>query len=262
MGAAVPNWKEFRFKIDGEINGVEMTPLTIPMSRLALYLLDLAQLLGYRESVHLLRIDEGSTQPVIYVDPEEESRVVERIRYAQRGMAPQDANRAYRKIDGKLREDHATAAILNVTQKVEVIEFPGRKTVLPQIYGPIREQASLVGVVMRVGGFDKTVPVHLQRADGAIFYCDADPLVARQLAPLYQQTIRIHGIATYKRGKEGMWTLEHFKIQSFDPRPLSQDSFSQTLEKLRAIPENGWNEVADPLAELQKIRHGEERPEP
>ena len=30
------------------------------------------------------------------------------------------------------------------------------------------------------------------------------------------------------------------------------------LERLRAIPENGWTDVDDPLAELRKIRHGEE----
>jgi hypothetical protein len=258
----VPNWKEFRFKIEGEVNGVEMTPFTLPMSRLALYLIDLAQLLGFRESVHLIAVETGSTQPVIYVDAEEESRVVERVRYAQRGMGPRDANRAYKKIDSKLREDQAIATITNVTRSAEVIEFPGRKTVLSQPYGPIKERASLVGVVMRIGGFDKTVPVHLQRADGAIFYCDADPMVAQQLAPFYQRTIRIHGVATYRRGKEGIWTLDYFKIQSFDPQPLNEDNFSQTIAKLKAIPDNGWNDVADPLAELQKIRHGEENATP
>src|SRR2546422_2227251 len=102
-----------------------MTPYTIPMARLVLYLADLAQLLGHRESVHLISVAEGSTAPVIYIDPEEESRVMHRVRNAQRGMAPQDANRAYRKIDNKLREDDAVATILNVAEKAEVIEFPG-----------------------------------------------------------------------------------------------------------------------------------------
>src|SRR5271163_2727938 len=98
-----------------------MTPYTIPMARLVLYLADLAQLLGYRESVHLIAVEPGSTQPVIYIDPEEEGRVMHRVRNAQRGMAPQDANRAYKKIDHKLREDNAVASILNVDQKADVI---------------------------------------------------------------------------------------------------------------------------------------------
>ena len=76
----MPNWKEVRFRIDGEIDGVEITPYTSPMARLALYIADLAQLLGHRESVHLISVAEGSTQPVIYVDAEEESRVMHRVR--------------------------------------------------------------------------------------------------------------------------------------------------------------------------------------
>lgn len=37
---------------------------------------------------------------------------------------------------------------------------------------------------------------------------------------------------------------------------------SKTKEKLRAIPGNEWNQMADPLEELQKIRHGEDGKEP
>jgi hypothetical protein len=255
----VPNWKEFRFKIDGKINGVEMTPLTIPMARLALYLADLAQLMGHRESVHLISVEDGSTQPVIYVDAEEESRVMHRVRNAQRGMAERDANRAYKKLDNLLRKDEASAAIVNVSQKEEVIEFPGIKANLPQTYGPIKERASIVGELKRVGGFDPTIPIHLQRADGLVFYCDADELIAKQLAPFYSRIIRVHGLATYSRGKEGVWKVEHFKIQSFDPEPLSDESFSVTMERLRAIPGNEWAEVSDPLEELRQIRYGGEK---
>jgi hypothetical protein len=255
----VPDWKEFRFKIDGKINGVELTPLTIPMARLALYLTDLARLMGHRESVHLISIEDGSTQPVIYIDAEEESRVMHRVRNAQRGMAERDANRAYKNLDNLLRKDEASAAIFNVSQKAEVIEFPGIKASLPQAYGPIKERASIVGELKRVGGFDPTIPIHLQRADGLIFYCDADELIAKQLAPFYSRVIRVHGLATYSRGKEGVWKVEHFKIQSFDPEPLSDESFSATMERLRAIPGNEWAEASDPLEELRQIRYGGEK---
>jgi len=255
----MPNWKEFRFKIEGKVNGVELTPLTIPLARLALYLVDLAQLLGHRESVHLVAVQEGSTQPIIYVDALEESRVTERVRYAQRGAGPRDANWAYKKIDAKLRKDNASASIINVSQKAEVVEFPGIKTDLPQAYGPIKERASLVGELKRVGGFDPTIPIHLQRADGLIFYCDADSSMAKQLAPFYLCIVRVHGIATYSRGKEGVWKIDHFKIQSFDPEPLSDDNFSATMEKLRNVPGNEWATMSDPLQELRSIREGEEK---
>ena len=236
-----------------------MTPLTLPMARLAEYLADLAAIMGHKESVHFVKVAEGSHESVLYVDEEEESRVTHQIQSAARGMGPRDANVAYKRLDDRLRDDDAVANIVNATQGAKVLEFPGRSLDLPQAYGPIKERASLVGVLKRVGGFDRTVPIHLQRADEVIFYCDADEMIAKQLAPLYSQTIRVHGMATYTRGKEGMWKMDHFKIQSFDPKPLSEDTFSQTIGKLKAIPGNEWNELADPLDELHKLRHGEEQ---
>jgi hypothetical protein len=254
----MPNWKEFRLKISGEKDGVQLTPTTIPLARLALYLADLAQLLGHSESVHLIKIEEGSAQPVFYVDADEESRITTQVQQAKRGLGPSKANRAYKKLDNKLREDNASATFVNISEQAEVIEFPGINLHVPDIYGPIKEQASIVGKLKRLGGFDPTIPIHLQRADGKIFWCEANDMIAKQLAPFYEQMIRVHGVATYTRGKEGVWKMESFKIQSFDPEPLSDESFSRTMERLREIPGNEWAELADPLEELRKIRHGED----
>jgi hypothetical protein len=258
MGAVVPNFKEFRFKIDGSINGEEITPLTLPMARLAEYIADLALIMGHKESVHFIATADGSAQSVMYVEEEEEGRVTSQIQNAARGMGPHYANEAYKRVDSRLREDNAVGHIINSSKSAQVIEFPGRRTDLPQAYGPIRERASLIGVLKRVGGFDESVPVHLQRADGAIFYCDAQPALAKELIRFYEKTIRVHGLATYTRGKEGVWKLEKFKIQSYDPEPLAEGSFSETIEKLKAIPGNEWNEIDDPLEELRKLRHGED----
>lgn len=258
----MPNWKEFRFKIEGQVNGQDWTPLTLPMARLAEYLTDLALVMGHRESVHFIKVEDGSHESVVYVDEEEESRVTHQVQSAARGMGPRDANLAYKRIDDRLRQDDAIGSISNFSLKAKVLEFPGKNLDLPQEYGPIKEKASLVGILRRVGGFDKSVPVHLQRADEVIFYCDADEILAKQLAPYYSQTIRVHGIATYSRGKEGMWKLEHFKIQSFDTQPLSEDSFSKTIEKLKEIPGSEWDKITDPLEELHKLRHGEDQKKP
>ncbi len=253
------DWKEFRFKIDGEIDGVKITPYTMPLARLALYLMDLAQLLGHNESVHLMKVDEGSAEPVFYVDPDEESRVILQVRNAQKGMGPRNANRAYKKLDSKLRHDNATGRIIDPAKKADIIEFPGNKANLPEIYENIRERASVTGLLKRVGGFDNTIPIHLLRKDGAILYCEANDNIAQQLAHgYYAKPVRIHGIATYSRGNEGKWKMENFKIQSFDEAPLIDESFTETMDKLRAIEGNEWAEVANPLDELQRMRHGEE----
>ena len=250
------NWKEFRFKIDGEINGVKITPYTMPLSRLALYLIDLAQLLGHNESVHLLKVDEGSAEPVFYVDPDEENRIIHQVRNAQKGTGPRNANRAYKKLDRKLRHDNATGRIIDAANQADIIEFPGNKASLPEVYANIRERASVTGVLKRVGGFDKTIPIHLLRQDEEIVYCEANEGLAQQLAPLYSKAVRLHGIATYSRGSEGKWKMENFRIQSFDDKPLVDESFTVTMAKLRELEGNEWAEVADPLGELRKIRQG------
>jgi hypothetical protein len=254
----VTDWKEFRFKIDGEIDGVKITPYTMPLSRLALYLIDLAQLLGYNESVHLVKVDDGSAEPVFYIDPLEEHRVIHQVRNAQKGTGPSKANRAYKKLDNKLRQDNATGRIIDAAKKADIIEFPGNKASLPETYANIRERASVTGVLKRVGGFDKAIPIHLLRQDEEIVYCEASEGLAQQLALLYSKPVRLHGIATYSRGSEGKWKMENFKIQSFDETPLIDESFMDTMAKLREIEGNEWAEVADPLGELRKIRHGEE----
>jgi hypothetical protein len=253
----VPNWREFRFSIQGEIDGVEITPLTIPFARLTEYLTDLVLLMGHKESLRLVGVAGGIAAPVIYVDSEQESRVTHQVQSAARGMAPREANAAYKRLDDRLREDNAVGRILNVSGNAQILDFPGKNLDLPQEYGPLKERASIVGQLMRIGGFDETVPIHLKRADDTIFYCEANKLVAQQLGPLIFKNIRVNGVATYSRGKEGAWKLDRFKIQSYDPEPLNQDSFSVTMEKLRAIPGSEWNEISDPLEELRKQREGE-----
>src|SRR5258708_38505891 len=91
-GRAMPNFKEIRFTIDGKINGVEMTPLTVPMKQLADYLADLAALLGHEDAVHFARVEDGSTKPIILFEADEEARITHRIQLAQKGHAPKKAN--------------------------------------------------------------------------------------------------------------------------------------------------------------------------
>ncbi len=66
--------REYRFEIDA------FTPDTIPMSRLSQYLADVVRMMGQEASVHLMRIENGSTVPIISVDWEAEPKVQDRLR--------------------------------------------------------------------------------------------------------------------------------------------------------------------------------------
>ena len=77
--------ERFHFKIEG------FTPETLPMSRLALYLSDLADLLGHEDKVHFVRVAKGSADLVHAVDEELQVEVIERVRLVKQGLGPDDA---------------------------------------------------------------------------------------------------------------------------------------------------------------------------
>jgi len=249
--------KELRLRIEGTVDGVEMTPETMPMSRLVEYLTDLVAIMGHKDAVHLMRVEEGSTMPVLYIHSDEESRITSRIQEAQKGTSVKEANLAYKRFDNRLREDQAVAEIVNIERGAKIIEFPGRNVAMPQEYAQIREAGELIGEVRRVGGLDETVPIWLRRSDGEVFYCEADEIIAKDLAHHLYKTLRVYGVGTWNRNNEGVWKLEKFRIRSFDPEQLSNATFTDTLNELKAIPNNAWVTMADPLAEVRAIRDGE-----
>ncbi len=74
--------REYRFKIDA------FSPTTIPMSRLAEYVSDLAKMFGNNNSVHLLKIEEGSTVPLVMVEWEAEPKVRDRMQATTYSASP------------------------------------------------------------------------------------------------------------------------------------------------------------------------------
>ena len=57
--AVSKKYAEFKLSITGKINGQDITPLTLPMARLAEYLTDFATLLGNKEYVHFTNVRRG-----------------------------------------------------------------------------------------------------------------------------------------------------------------------------------------------------------
>ncbi len=238
---------EYRFRID------VFTPDTIPMSRLAEYMSDLSQLLGEKERVHFVRLDEGSTILVQKVETQAQPKVKERLQSAVSGEGPDDVIRAFRVIDRRLAQDNAVGNLYE-GGGAEILAFPGRTAPQPLTFGAFNEQGSLDGMLIRIGGKDETVPVHIQDGD-VIHQCNATREIARQLAPyLYGATLRVHGEGRWERDAEGAWLLKRFNIRDFET--LDDAPLSDVVERLRQVPGNHWKEMEDPLAELQRLRQG------
>src|SRR6516225_7659560 len=95
--------REYRLKID--VFSIE----SLPMSRLAEYMAELARLLGEEERVHFSHLEPGSTVLVSNIEEPAAPKVTDRLQKVREGHAPKDAMQAYRALDTLLAKDNAVA---------------------------------------------------------------------------------------------------------------------------------------------------------
>lgn len=235
---------ELKFKIDA------YTPDTIPMDRLALYLYDLAVMLGERPSVHFARLEAGSAVPVVKVDWEAIPKVRTRANDVRNNEGPEEARKAKASIERRLIEDNASAELLEPSG-ARLLYFPGRKRIVEPEYGPLSQEGTLDGTPIVIGGEKDPVPVHLQDRN-LIHVCRASRVVAKELAPyLFSAPIRAHGIGRWFRDGTGTWTMRSFLIKGFTE--LRIESVKDAAERLQQVNAQ-WKTLSDPLAILASLR--------
>jgi hypothetical protein len=232
------------------------TPETLPMARLGEYVSALASLLGEQRNVHFLGIEAGSAVLVATVDPPAEPKVRDRMALVHEGRGPSDVQKIFADLDEMLRKDNATGTLSDGAGGV-VLPFPGRNRPKPLLYGPVREDGTIDGQLIRVGGRDETVPVHLR--DGAVIHTGlvCTPEIARRIASyLYGPTLRVHGAGTWIRTGAGAWELQRFRITDFEV--LDDAPLLTVVGALRQVKGSDWGELPDPLRSLLAERHGDE----
>ncbi len=226
-------------------------PETIPMSRLAEYMIELAALYGSEPSVHFKELRSGSTILNAVVDESATEAVESRLRLVHDVAAPDDLKKAYQNLNGMLKSDMAVGEIKHREGAV-ILALPGRDTLVQKTYR-VKEAGVLDGVVIRIGGKDNTVPVWLKDMDGSIHKCEANSEMARELIKEYLSSpVRVTGQGDWLRGEDGAWILEKFKItgwESLDVKPIAD-----IVNAARNTKGNGWNELGDPIKEHLHIR--------
>lgn len=241
---------EYRFQIADSF-----TPATIPMERLAEYMAALARLLGEQKNVHFSGVVAGSTVLVATIDEPARPKVRDRVDKVRAGRGLKDAQKAFNDIDDMLRDDSATGSLADDAGAV-VIPFPGRSKSEPLAFGPFRQDGTIDGQLLRVGGRDDTVPVHLR--DGPIIHTGLNTTheLARLIAPyLFGPTLRVHGTGKWFRTSESIWELHEFKINDFEV--LDETPLDIVVDRLRKVKGSGWKEVPDPVRFLLKERHSD-----
>jgi hypothetical protein len=228
------------------------TPKTIPMERLGEYLTALAQLLGETANVHLGDVVDGCVALEAIIDTPAQVKVAERVKSVGSNAPIKDAQKAFEMLDELLRRDNATGSLRDAQDRV-VIPFMGKDKRLPPVFGPFKQDGTLTGQVVRVGGKDATVPILLRDGSVYIHGITADEDMARRLAPYYLgPTIRIHGVGSWLREVDGTWKLKGFDVTGFEQ--LDEAPLGDVVSKLRAVRGSSWGDVPDPVAELLEDR--------
>jgi hypothetical protein len=249
---------EIRLRIDA------WTPETLPMARLAEYLAYFAAVLGERERVHFVAVEPGSAVLAVSAEITAVPKVRDRLKAVQERRAPPDVLLAFDRLDSLMAVDNAVGSVTVGIDTATVLQFQGRDRPKPLRYGPIIQAGTIEGMLVKVGGIDSTVPVHIeteQKAKGEekdnIVICSTNRAMARRLAPhLYHGTLRLSGEGRWFREEAGNWALDRFTIASFEP--LDDTPLADLMDQMSRAEGNGWDGFDDPLNELNKIRHGDE----
>jgi hypothetical protein len=241
---------EYTFRIDA------FTPETIPMARLAEYLAVLSNLVGHSKSTHFDRLAAGSARLIYKIDAVDAPKVEQRLACAGEPDAPRDLRKAFDTLDNMLANDNAVGELMNQNGAV-IIPFPGRDRPKVLTFPAFRQDGSIDGQVVSIGGKDATAHVILQ--DGAVTYSNIKLTreMARQLRGyLYEQKVRLVGSGRWERSPDGSWKLLDFNVGSF--QVLDEASLTDVLENLREIPGNGLTNNANIYDDLMSLRLGDE----
>lgn len=227
------------------------TPETIPMNRLAEYMLHFAALMGSETHVHFKGLRKGSTVLCAKVEQEDIPKVGERLAKVTVSDAPADVVRPFNAINGLLRADNARATLKHGT--AQIIKFPGCDTPIAQRIGPVKEAGQLEGVVISVGGKDSTKHIRLTSHDGEECKLTTRSVeLAKQLGNHLFSPVRVTGTGTWYRNEDGKWELENFIVQNCEP--LEERSLIEAVAALRDVDGDGWKALPDPLATWRDLR--------
>lgn len=234
---------EYRFKIEA------YTPESMPMARLAVYMAELAVILGEESAVHFTHLERGSTVMVQRIDREAVPKVRDRVARVRRQQgAPDDALKAYRAVNRLLREDNGVAVLEE--KKGVVIEFPGIRDEKEK-YPPVKQHGTLDGILIAFGG-NETVHIRLRTENEVVSGISTnDRQIGKELARYFDEPVRLTGIGTWLRDDDGRWNLLSFKVEGFVP--LEAGTLTDALKEIRSLPYEFEQGAFD---ELETLRHG------
>ncbi|QQN73174.1 hypothetical protein [Croceicoccus sp. YJ47] len=241
---------QYVFRIDA------FDPATLPMQRLAAYLSALARMFGHEEHTHFVGIEKGSAKLRAAVDPIDAPKVETRLHGVRIGTAPKDALAAKDQLEDLLANDNAIATLTVGGDDIVVLPFAGRTRKKPLNFPPFREDTSLDGTIVSIGGRDSSAHAILQ--DGETIH--AGITMRRELAKelallLYGEPVRLYGNGRFERLPDGDWKMSDFKVDRFER--LDGNKIADVIIKARKTLGSQLRS-ADAVKQLLALRGNEE----
>lgn len=222
---------EYVFRIDA------FQPETLPMARLAEYLAALAKMFGHPDHAHFVGVEPGSARLRTAIEAVDAPKVEARLNAVRIGEGPKEALAGKRILEDLLANDNATGTLSEGESGRVVVAFVGRNRTKPLTFPPFREDASIDGQLVSIGGRDSTAHAILQ--DGEIFHSSVEMRrdLARDLGKLlYGPPIRMYGNGRFERQADGVWKMTDFRVDRYEI--LDGRSVPEALEAVRAVPGN------------------------
>jgi len=242
----------YKFRIDS------FTPDTMPMARLAAYLVELSKLLGQEAAVHFREIKRGSAVLVTEVDAVAVPKVRERLTRVEGSAAnwhdEDESVEPFRKINAMLASDNAVGKLHRGT--ATILSFPGRESARARI-GPVTQPTSIVGQLVRIGGRDKTAHAQVEDAEARSWSIVMTREQARGLAPfLYGDVLKFTGNGRWFRSESGEWELDELRLQAWER--ITNETLRESVSALRQIEGSNWKALDEPIQVLERIQHGDD----
>ena len=227
------------------------SPETMPLDRLIEYLQQISVMIGNSANLHLVEIQKSSTSPMFIVPKREALIAIENIAKFKRGDGTREQARAHIRIGRMVRRDAPGGrrpATLRSTASV-ILEIPAAPDDLGVLTG-VRQTTTFDGVLISLGGVGDSAAVRLQSLDGQVVSgFTATRSVAKDLAKLIYEPIRVGGPGVWGRTEDGVWALEKMQIQSFER--IEDEPFGEMLVRLRSV-EFEWPQNAIELINFQR----------
>lgn len=230
-------------------------PDKLTLERMAVYIAELAKLMGEKDKVHFDKLVRGSAALRAWAEPEAAADVSKRVSLtaSKSSMAPKEALSALDRINDLLAQDGRRGELKNPEGAV-IYPFPGGRKAKPVKEVTVDQDSTITGQVIKIGGRDDTIPVLVKDADGREYNCTiVGSQLAKEIAVHYLgDHIELSGKGRWKRSASGTWELVHLNVKSW--APLSDD-WDEAFASMEAIG-LGWSNVPDIEKHLAGLRKG------